>query len=338
MMELLKRFEEGSADDDDAFLGDEDTDDEDEALASKLESMNLENASYDEIWAELTPAQRDKFLKALNDPSSDLAQQLLTSEDFAKQIVEPWWEQPPDPENAPQRSGTRTRYGAPPTLISIPPAALNASAGAAASGPSLLYNIYATLLTYAFVTRYLSTSPLSSLPPGDPEHGEARRLFARLVPFLTERRSTLVLPSLSGLITHLWSRFEPGSMTPAFFALLMRDAARLLRPAAVVAVAAQAPQEPFADHPSADALRALADVAALFERSASSKAPSPASAKLAFYAARIVNTPAYILTALVDEAMARARLVEREQDLDRAPLAEAPKGQTATKPWIQELT
>ena len=37
-------------------------------------------------------------------------------------------------------------------------------------------------------------------------------------------------------------------MNPRFFALLMRDAARLLRPAAVVAVAPAA-QAPFADHP-----------------------------------------------------------------------------------------
>lgn len=345
MMEMLKRFEEDAANVDQDFLEDEDEDDdENDDLASKLESMDLENASYEEIWSALTPSQRETFLKALNDPSSELAQQLLASEELEKQIEEPWWERPPDISDNSNvlRSSTKSaRYGTPPKIMEIPPAALNASTGAASTGPSLLYNIFATLVAYAYVTRYLSTSPLSSISPGDPEHEEARRLLSGLVPFVTDRRSKTVLPSLSGLITHLWSRFEPGSMTPSFFALLMRDAARLLRPSAVVAISSAAPQEAFADHPAADALRALSDVAALFERSAreKTKTPNPVAAKLAFYAARIVATPPYVLTALADEAVARARLVGREEELDIKQTAAAAPGQTrAAKPRIEELT
>ncbi len=33
-------------------------------------------------------------------------------------------------------------------------------------------------------------------------------MFSKLVPFLTDRKSTTVLPSLSALITDLWSRFD----------------------------------------------------------------------------------------------------------------------------------
>ncbi|EKM50170.1 uncharacterized protein PHACADRAFT_32993 [Phanerochaete carnosa HHB-10118-sp] len=343
MMELLKRFEEDALNDDQAPLGDSDSDEEDDDLASKLESMDLENASHEEIWSALSPAQQDKFLKALNDPSSDLAQQLLTSEELEKQIEEPWWERPSDlsglASDAHQRGTKGARYGVRPEITSIPHAALNASAGAASMGPSLLYNIFATLVTYAYVTRYLSTSPLASISPGDPEHYEARQFFSRLVPFLTDRKSRTVLPSLSGLITHLWSRFEPGSMTPALFALLMRDVAKLMRPSTVVPIASSGPTESFADHPSANALCAISDLSALFQRSSASSVPSAVSAKLAFYAARIVSTPAYILIALADEAMARARLVEREEDLDKIPASEAVTEQTReAKPQIEELT
>lgn len=76
---------------------------------------------------------------------------------------------------------------------------------------------------YAYVTRYLSTSPISSMPPGDPEHFEARRLFTSLVPFLTDRKSKIALPSLSSLITHLWSRFEPVSTSYQYVWLMLSE-------------------------------------------------------------------------------------------------------------------
>lgn len=41
MMELLKRFEGGAAEDDEALLEDDDSDAEEDDLASKLESMDL---------------------------------------------------------------------------------------------------------------------------------------------------------------------------------------------------------------------------------------------------------------------------------------------------------
>lgn len=64
-------------------------------------------------------------------------------------------------------------------------------------------------IAYAYVTRHLATSPLESIPRGDPEHAEARRTISQLVPFLTDRKSTTVHPSLSSAVTALWSRFPP---------------------------------------------------------------------------------------------------------------------------------
>ncbi|KAI0825502.1 hypothetical protein BC629DRAFT_1447878 [Irpex lacteus] len=101
-------------------------------------------------------------------------------------------------------------------------------------------------------------------------------------------------------------------MTPAFFALLMRDAAKLLQPATVVALSDPTGQR-LDEHPSANALLAFSDISNVFQLSASKKtSTNPTVAKLAFYAARIINTPSSVLIALSSEAIARAKLVERE--------------------------
>lgn len=111
----------------------------------------------------------------------------------------------------------------------------------------------------------------------------------------------------------------------------MHDAATLLRPATITPLAAPS-GSPLASHPSAHALLALSDVAALFQRAA----PSPVAAKLAFYAARVLATPAYVLAALADEAVARARLVEREGEPDGVPPPPLP-AEKRVGPRIEEL-
>lgn len=62
-------------------------------------------------------------------------------------------------------------------------------------------------VAYAYVTRYLATSPLTALEPS--EQDEARRLISQLVPFLTDRLSKTVHSSLSAAVTDLLSRFQP---------------------------------------------------------------------------------------------------------------------------------
>lgn len=85
MLELLKQFEENTMDD--AIMGpDNDDDDDDEGdgvdLAERLGGLDIESASYDQIWDALTPAEHEKFKKALGDPTSDMAQQLLASDEL----------------------------------------------------------------------------------------------------------------------------------------------------------------------------------------------------------------------------------------------------------------
>ncbi|KAF7794427.1 hypothetical protein EIP86_005561 [Pleurotus ostreatoroseus] len=345
MLELLKRFEEeNDTEMGELAEGDSDDSDEEDSLVHRLEHVDLHEASYDEIWTSLTPAERDKFLKTLNDPSGTLAQQLLASEELEEQVVEPWWDRPSGYAEQMQTEGLGTtqktrRCGDVPQFVDIPPSARRAAEGVGTSGPSLLYNICAVILAYAFITRHLSTSPLSSSRTEDTERTMARKLFVQLAPFLTDRKSTTVLPSLSSVITHLWSRFPPDTMTSAFFALIMRDAATLLRPAPVVTLPEPTPTGSptfeSASHPSSQALHVISDIASLFQAPPPPPPPpppsvdappppsthpstrgarpvSPASAKALFYAARVCSTPAYILGALADELTVRAGLVGRE--------------------------
>lgn len=159
MMEVLKRFEEESADDTAALEAEAEGDD----LADRLETLDLgasvhilpfpvchlmttsiDHAGYEELWDALTPAERDKFMKALGDPGSDLAQQLLSSEELEKDVIEPWWERDADPGPSDERTAPRRVYrrGRRPAPVDVPPTMIKASSG---SGPSLLYNVCAVL-------------------------------------------------------------------------------------------------------------------------------------------------------------------------------------------------
>ncbi|KAI0363141.1 hypothetical protein BV20DRAFT_1007803 [Pilatotrama ljubarskyi] len=336
MMDLLKRFEEDSLDES-PLLADSDNEDEEgtDDLHSRLQNLDLDSASYEELWAALTPAEREKFLRAINDPNSELAQQLLGSEELERERVEPWWEAPADaePEDSSASSGgaTARRHGAKPSIMSIPEPLIKQSSNNALSGPLLLYNICAVVITYAYIIRYFAISPLSSLSPTDPDHAEVRRTISQLVPFLTDRRSTLAHSSLSGVVTDLWSRFPPGHMNPRFFSLLLKDTALLLRPAHVTVLpqrSATLTATELETHPSANALRVLSDLAEFFgrhapESTAGKKATStPFSRpktnhvvhKLIFYAAYVLGTPGPMLRVLADEATMRAKALEKEAE------------------------
>ncbi|KAI0684010.1 hypothetical protein BC835DRAFT_1392190 [Cytidiella melzeri] len=346
MMSLLKRFEEEAAEDEETMLSAENADEDGEGgLAQRIATLNLDDVTYDQMWEVLTPAERQKFLGVLNDPSSEVAQAIMQSEDLEEQIIQPWWEAPVGDEKTPSRIPQK-RYGHRPQMFDIPPTVLSDTTNTASTGPSLLFNIFAVLLAYSYVTRTLSTSPLSSIALGDQEYAEARRLLSKTVPFLTSRRSKTVLPSLSGLITDVWSRFDSDTMVPAFFALLIRDAARLLRPQPVVFLpeASSGLGLKLNDHPCSNALLALSDVSSLFQSSPRGVAntlkpspPDPTVAKLAFYAARIITTSTSVLRSLCDEALARADLLEREgAGQEGLPLTSA-KVTPTVKPRIEEL-
>jgi hypothetical protein len=91
------------------------------AHATKIQLFDvllLESASPHALWAILTPEERKKFTRALEDPSSELAQQLLASKELESERLAPWWEAPTLDDAA--QSSPAKRYGAKPELMSIP--------------------------------------------------------------------------------------------------------------------------------------------------------------------------------------------------------------------------
>lgn len=111
-------------------------------------SHRADSASYDEMWNALTPAERERFLRALDDPHSELAQQLLASEDLEKEQIEPWWEaaataEVEDPTGSSSTRPPKRRHGGKPTIMPIPEPLVKQSSHTAVTGPLLLYNLIA---------------------------------------------------------------------------------------------------------------------------------------------------------------------------------------------------
>ncbi|KAF8208384.1 hypothetical protein K438DRAFT_2072533 [Mycena galopus ATCC 62051] len=301
MLELLKRFEEESAAAKDEL--DEEDENEDSDLARRLQNVDLESTSPDHIWTLLTPAEREKFLKVMEDPSSELALQLLASEELEVEKQEPWWSAPAGLAEGNAPGPSTNRYGTPPNPLQVP-ASLTAPNRTA---PSLIYNICAVCIAYAYATRHLSVSPLSTA--AEPDADAARATFATLTPFLTSRTSKTLHPTLDSALTDLYSRLPPDSATPQLFALLLRDATTLLRPSLVVdAVDGRA-------GPHARALRALGDLHMLFQ------ARVHVAHKITFYAAFVVadgNTQGVAFELEREAAMREVDLKAEEIQWERA--------------------
>jgi hypothetical protein len=159
------------------------------------------------------------------------------------------------------------------------------------SGHPLVYNMCAICIAYAYITRHLGVSPLNSLSADDPERHEIRRLVAKLVPFLTDRK-----------------------MTSDLFSLLLRDTAHLLEPLRVTQVefVPKTSEEAIVpdSHPHIKPILVLSDLKGLFLATKSNHI----NHKLFFYAAHIASTPSAILQVLVEEMRARAEIYRAEAD------------------------
>ncbi|KAF8519356.1 hypothetical protein BU17DRAFT_47847, partial [Hysterangium stoloniferum] len=277
MMHLLKRFEEEAASGPDNLDGEEETDD----LAQKLE----DSADTEALWSVLSPAQRETFLKAMRDPSSEFTQELLASDALHKGFRKPWWESPSLGMN--QESADASAYGRMPRMMTV-----QLSITSSTSRQSLLYNIVALCLVYVYVTRRLSLSPLSSLD--GPDRAVARDLFSTVATFITERRSTLVFRSVDDMVTHMWATIS-AAPTHAFFSALLSDAARLLQPHVVSVLADGSASCPPSQAPFTMPLLVISDVAALFA------GIRHVSHKLAFYAAYVSAQSAALVSAVSEE-------------------------------------
>jgi hypothetical protein len=154
-------------------------------------------------------------------------------------------------------------------------------------------------VAYAYTSRHLSTYPLASSP-------DARALVSRLIPFLVSRDDKTRFPGIESASTDVFSRFSAGTITPAAFALLLRDVATLLLPPLVAEGDEGAP-----------ALRALSDLHELFKP----HAPRTA-AKVVFYAAQVQRASAPLLRAVAADAERWAAKLELEPQLGQATAAE----------------
>nr|GAT54218.1 predicted protein [Mycena chlorophos] len=276
MMELLKRFEEESAEQDDQDAEDE----ADLEFMSRFQDLDLDATSADQLWTLLTPEERERFLKAMEDPSSGLATQLLASKELEREKHDPWWTD--DAWSSSSRA---------PEPLQLPDSLKKPNLKAT----PLIYNICCVLVAYSYITRHISVSTLSGASDSDSE--TARDLFAQLTPFLTSRTSKTVLSSLDSVITDLHSRLPPDSTSPRLFALLLRDAATILRPALIVEVEADGTETP------QNALRALGDIHSLFTSQAH------VAHKITFYAASLTKFVARLAALELDTA-AKVREVE----------------------------
>ncbi|KAJ7576895.1 hypothetical protein C8J56DRAFT_373722, partial [Mycena floridula] len=284
MMELLKRFEEDTAGSEDLIL--EEEVDEVSDIAKKFQTVDLDSTSADAMWSILSDDERTKFISLLNNPSSELVQSLLASEELDNARRDPWWEDGEDKQK--------------PEMMDIPSTSPKA-------GPPLVYNICAIFLAYVYVTRHLAASPLDSIPSQDADYLEARRLFSQLVPFLTEKKATTLHTSLTSVITDIWSRFDPGTMTAETFSLLLRDVSRLLTPATVTEIA---PGQVAAYQHLENPLLVISDLHALFN-----SRQNHVSHKLLFYAVHVRSISTIVFRALADEVAARSLAVAEEKDL-----------------------
>ncbi|KAG1907572.1 uncharacterized protein F5891DRAFT_996136 [Suillus fuscotomentosus] len=303
MLELLKRLEEQTQEEDSSLLRDQDGSDSDSSdLVSRFADVDISSASSDELLRLMTKEEIDKFFNALRDPTSQLAQKLLSSEELQSVRQEPWWEA--SLEGSPNSSGSM-RYGSKPALMEFPLKLVTSQA----SSPSLIYNVCAVLVAYAFATRHLSVSPLSSTENDASDEAEARRIISQAVPFLVARRSQVLYSTLSSAVTDVWSRFDPGTMSAESLSALLLDSSIIARPRLVVATSSD--NSLLSDHWSVTLLAALSDLSGLFAPR-SVGVPSHIQMKLKFYAAQVLSTPQPVLHALANELQDYAQALKAE--------------------------
>ncbi|KAF7366457.1 hypothetical protein MSAN_00902700 [Mycena sanguinolenta] len=322
MMEVLKRFEEESAAQDGDELHIEEDEDEND-LARRMQNVDLDSTSSDQLWTLLTPAEREKFLKAMRDPQGALAVQLLASAELEAELKqEPWWARPPEPDDSPPAPGRR------PEPLQVPPIP-DWDAGFWSDGTVahiqylrrmvrppfhliLPCSNFAGSIAYAYATRH-HASRRSPLPPpcpppadDDDDADAARALLGTLTPFLVARNSKEVHPTLENALAGVQSRLPADTVTPHLVALLLRDAATLLRPALIVDAS-----NAHAHTRHENALRALGDMHALFRQP-----HAPVKHKIVFYAAHIVAGGGGAVWSVVKELELEAAVREKEAEVD----------------------
>ncbi|KAJ3768433.1 hypothetical protein FB446DRAFT_650441 [Lentinula raphanica] len=286
MMEILRRFEEDNDNDSLGHFGEDDgeengEEDEDD-LAKRLAGIDIASASPNLLWSLLSDSERAQFIKAVQDPSSGLSQELLLSDELRSEVTyRPWWEgrsHQDDSTQLKQRNpllslDARTSPPYLPEPIPIPSSMIQpnqlqpqAKPTPNGPGPSLLYNLCAICFAYAYITRRLAKSPLASGPSRfDTENSqdiedieESKRILAQLVPFLIKRKSAVLYSTVSDAIDDVWSKSTVSTSTStsnshsetSTFSVLMQDTATLLRPLPIGVVSSSSISASISSNPS----------------------------------------------------------------------------------------
>lgn len=102
----------------------------------------------------LSPDEQAKFIASLDNPSSELVQKLLASEELEKARREPWWEAE---DIALDFSSSAKRFGVRPESIRVPSAMVKS----VPTGATLVYNLCAVLCVLLSMVNYVLTHYLS---------------------------------------------------------------------------------------------------------------------------------------------------------------------------------
>ncbi|GAV98705.1 zinc finger hit domain-containing protein 2-like [Lentinula edodes] len=196
-------------------------------------------------------------------------------------------------------------------------------------GPPLIYNLCAVCIAYAFVTRRLATSPLSTLSYTihSQDSEEVKHLLAQLVPFVMDRKSKVLHTSLSTAIDDVWSRFDKSAISSSTFTVLMRDTATLVRPLPIGIISSPDPSSystsassnsrttvvDLTSHPNRPLVYVLSDLHRLFANQNPNQKSNytHVAHKLLFYAAHALSTPPLVLRSLADDLAFRAKEAEK---------------------------
>ncbi|EUC59054.1 hypothetical protein RSOL_295960 [Rhizoctonia solani AG-3 Rhs1AP] len=176
MLELLKRFEEESLEEED-----------EDGLVSRLEGIDLDKIDHETLWGLLSEEERQNFTRMLMDPTSEDSQKLLNTSQLLGGHEDPWWTlEDPSPDVLP--------------IINQVPS--NMLAGK--FNHLLLFNIFHLSLTYAYTVRTFALSLLSTQLSDELE--EIRGFMLPLSPFLRDKKSTTTFTSVDGVVTDWASR------------------------------------------------------------------------------------------------------------------------------------
>ena len=104
----------------------------------------IDSTTPDALWSMLTSAERSKFIAVFNNPTGELAQQLLASESLEKEIQNPWWEAKDYGQIREDLSPPRHRTK--PRIMEVPLSMINPNP----TGPPLVYNICGILYMDSF--------------------------------------------------------------------------------------------------------------------------------------------------------------------------------------------